>query len=64
MQFALTKYTLTYFAKSSKFDINTPIMLGETTVSPKPSIKVLGVIFDLKLKWKDYKQAVKQKLAT
>ena len=50
MQFALTKYTLTYFAKSSKFDINTPIMLGETTVSPKPSVKVLGVIFNLKLK--------------
>jgi len=64
MQFALEKYTLTYFAKSCKFDINAPITLGETVVSPKLSVKVLGVILDSKLKWKDYKQAVKQKLAT
>ena len=39
-------------------------MLGETIVSLEPSIKVLGVILNLKLKWKDYKQVVKQKLAT
>ena len=64
MQFALEKYTLTYFTKSCKFDINTPITLGETMVSLKPFVKVLGVILDLKLKWKDYEQAVKQKLVT
>ena len=64
MRFALAKYTLTHFAKSSKFDMNAPVTLGETTVSPKPSVKVLGVILDSKLKWKDHKQAVKQKLAT
>ena len=50
MQFALKKYTLTYFTKSCKFNMNTPITLGETMVSPKPSIKVLGVILDSKLK--------------
>ena len=44
--------------------MNAPITLGETVVSPKPSVKVLGVILDLKLKWKDYEQAVKQKLTT
>ena len=64
MQFALKKYTLTHFAKSCKFNINAPITLSETVVSPKLSIKVLRVILNLKLKWKDYKQAVKQKLAT
>ena len=64
IQFALAKYTLTHFAKSSKFDMNAPVTLGKTTVSPKPSVKVLGVILDSKLKWKDYEQAVKQKLAT
>ena len=64
IQFALAKYTLTHFIKSYKFDINAPIMLGETIVSLELSIKVLGVILDSKLKWKDYKQAVKQKLAT
>ena len=64
MQFALAKYTLTHFTKSCKFNMNAPIMLGETIVSLEPSIKVLGVILDLKLKWKDYKQVVKQELAT
>ena len=44
--------------------MNAPIMLGETIVSPEPSVKVLGVILDSKLKWKDHEQAVKQKLAT
>ena len=50
MQFALEKYTLTYFTKSCKFNINAPITLGETVVSPKLSVKVLGVILDSKLK--------------
>ena len=44
--------------------MNTPIMLSKTTVNLKLSVKVLKVILDSKLKWKDYKQAVKQKLAT
>ena len=44
--------------------MNAPIMLGETIVSLEPTIKVLGVILDSKLKWKDYEQVVKQKLAT
>ena len=64
MWFAPVKYTLTHFAKSCKFDMNTPVMLGETVVSPELSVKVFGVILDSKLKWKDYEQAVKQKLAT
>ena len=58
------KYTLTYFTKSCKFDMNTPVMLGGIMVSPEPSVKVLRVILNLKLKWKDYKQVVKQKLTT
>ena len=62
MQFAIAKYTLTYFAKSCKFNINASITLGETVVSLELSIKVLKVILNLKLKWKNYKQAVKQKL--
>ena len=64
MRFALEKYTLTHFAKSCKFNMNAPITLGETVVNLEPSIKVLGVILDSKLKWKGYKQVVKQKLAT
>ena len=64
MQFALKKYTLTYFAKSYKFNINAPITLGETVVSLELSVKVLRVILNSKLKWKDYEQAVKQKLTT
>jgi hypothetical protein len=64
MRFALAKYTLTHFAKSCKFDMNAPVTLGETVVSLEPSVKVLGVILDSKLKWKDHEQAVKQKLAT
>ena len=64
MQFALAKYTLTYFAKSCKFNMNAPVTLGETIVSLEPSVKVLGVILNSKLKWKDYEQAVRQKLAT
>jgi hypothetical protein len=64
MRFALAKYTLTHFAKSYKFDMNASITLGETVVSLEPSVKVLGVILDSKLKWKDYEQVVKQKLAT
>ena len=50
MQFAPAKYTLTYFAKSCKFNINILIMLGKTVVSLELSIKVLGVILNLKLK--------------
>jgi hypothetical protein len=64
MRFALAKYTLTHFAKSCKFNMNAPVTLGETVVSLEPSVKVLGVILDSKLKWKDHEQAVKQKLAT
>ena len=64
MQFAPAKYTLTHFAKSCKFNMNAPVTLGKTVVSLEPSVKVLRVILDLKLKWKDYEQAVKQKLAT
>ena len=44
--------------------MNILITLSKTTVSLKLSIKVLRVILDLKLKWKDHEQAVKQKLAT
>ena len=44
--------------------MNTLVILGETIVSLELSIKVLGVILDSKLKWKDYKRVVKQKLAT
>ena len=50
MQFVLKKYTLTYFAKSYKFNINIPITLSKTVVSLELSIKVLKVILDLKLK--------------
>ena len=50
MQFALAKYTLTYFAKSCKFNINTPVTLGETVVSLELSVKVLRVILNSKLK--------------
>ena len=64
MQFALEKYTLTHFAKSCKFNINALITLGETVVSPKLSVKVLRVILNSKLKWKDHEQVVKQKLTT
>ena len=38
--------------------------LFQSLVSLEPSIKVLGVILDSKLKWKDHEQVVKQKLAT
>jgi hypothetical protein len=44
--------------------MNVLITLGKTMVSPEQSVKVLRVILDSKLKWKDYKQAIKQKLAT
>jgi hypothetical protein len=64
MRFAPAKYTLTHFTRGHSHNIQALVTLAETTVHPKPSVKILGVILDSKLRWKAHEQAVKQKMTT
>jgi len=64
MRFALAKYTLTHFTRRRGFDLQAPVELAKTTVSPKPSVKVLGIMLDTRLCWKAQEQAIQQKMQT
>lgn len=64
MRFSPAKYTLTHFTRNRKHDLQASVTLAETTVQPKPSVRILGVILDSKLRWKAHEQAVKRKMTT
>ena len=64
MRFAPAKYTLTHFTRRRGFDLYTPIVLPDLTVQPEPSVKVLGLILDTRLRWKAQEKAIKRKLQT
>ena len=64
MKFALTKYKLTHFTRRRGFDLRAPVTLAETIVHLEPSVKILGVVMDSRLRWKGQEQAVKQKMKT
>jgi hypothetical protein len=62
MRFSPNKYTLAYFTRRRRFDVNAPARLGEVEVRLLQTVKILGLQLDTKLKWKAYKQAVAQKI--
>jgi len=64
MRFALAKYTLTHFTRRRGFDLQAPIVLPEATVQPEPSVKILGLILDTRLRWKEQERAIQQKMQT
>jgi retron-type reverse transcriptase len=64
MKFAPDKYTLTHFTKRRTFDTTTPVQIGSTNIYPSPTTKVLGLLLDSKLNWKQQIQAVKKKMTT
>lgn len=64
MRFAPTKYTLTHFTRRKAFDLQAPIVLPEVTVHPEPTVKILGLILDTKLRWKAQERAIQEKMRT
>jgi len=58
----VNKTELIYFAKNDINDI-TPIKVGNDYVTPKKTIKVLGVHFDSDLKWNSHASKLKGKAA-
>jgi hypothetical protein len=64
MKFAPDKYTLTHFTKRRTFDTTTPVQIGSTEIYPSPTTKVLGLLLDSKLNWKQQMQAIKKKMTT
>lgn len=51
MKFAASKYTLTHFTRRRHFDLTTAVHLGEITISPTPSVRILGVQLDTRLRF-------------
>jgi hypothetical protein len=64
MRFAPNKYTLTHFTQRKGFDMQAPVRLRETTVQPKPVVRILGLQVDSKLRWKAQGQAIQAKMDT
>ncbi len=64
MKFALHKYTFTHFTRQRLQDINAIINLEHVTVSPTPSVRILGVLLDSKLNFRAHRIAIKTKMAT
>ena len=64
MKFAPAKYKLVHFTRRQGFDLQASVTLAETIVHPEPTVKILGVVLDSKLRWKGHEQAIKQKMKT
>jgi hypothetical protein len=64
MRFAPNKYTLTHFTRRRGFDLQAPVRLREVTVQPEPSVRILGIQVDSKLRWRAQEQAVQAKMDT
>ena len=64
MQFALKKYTLTYFTQKRGFDLGAPIQIGTCTIAPSPVVQILGLQLDSRLQWHAHIKAINQKMKT
>lgn len=63
MKFAPQKYTLTHFSRRrNTFNMEHPARLGEIVLAPQSSVRILGVILDSKLNWKDYLKHIQGRL--
>jgi hypothetical protein len=62
MQFALQKYTLTYFTRYRGFDLEALVTFQGTTIQPKPVVQILGIQLDSKLRWKAQEKAIQAKM--
>lgn len=52
-QFDLKKFQLVHFTRNRRKYQPTPVQIGEVTVTPSSSAKLLGIIFDQELRWKE-----------
>ena len=57
-------YSLTRFTRSSNFDLEAPIRIGDRVIAPSPVVRVLGLQLDSKLCWEAHIKAVNQKMKT
>ena len=64
MEFALHKYTLTHFTKQRLQDTNAVINLEQVTASPTTSVRIVGVLLDLKLNFRAHCKVIKTKMVT
>jgi len=64
MRFALNKYTLTHFTRRRGFNLQAPVQLQGAEARPRPSVKILGLQLDPKLRWKAQEKAVQARMNT
>jgi hypothetical protein len=65
MKFAEAKYTLIHFSNRHQSTTSqAPVTLPSATIYPSPSIRILGVEVDSKLRWTAHINKIKQRLVT
>src|SRR5579862_5135934 len=64
MRFAPDKYHLTHFTRQNRFDLTAPVQIGDQTIRPSPTIRILGLQLDSRLRWGPQIEAIDQKMAT
>jgi hypothetical protein len=62
IRFAAAKYTLTHFSRRRAFDLQASVQLGAITVKPEPYVRILGVLLDTKLNFKEHTKGIHRKM--
>jgi hypothetical protein len=64
-KFAPDKYHLIHLSRRQRrFNMRASINLGDVTVEPVDSTRILGVFLDTKLRWKEHLTKIQEKMAT
>ena len=64
MRFAPQKYKLTHFTRRHSFDLEALVRIQGRTITPLPTVQILGVQLNSRLRWQAYVKEVKKKMET
>lgn len=64
MRFVPSKYTLTHFTRQNRFDLAAPVRIGDRIVEPSPTVRILGLQLDSRLRWKTQTETTDRKMET
>jgi hypothetical protein len=60
-RFAPQNYTLTHFSHKNNLDLGASVQVNGRVVAPSPTVQILGVQLDTRLRWKAHIETVNRK---
>ena len=52
------------FTRQNRFDLTVPVQIGGRTIRPSPTIRILGLQLDSRLRWGPHIEAIDKKMET